>query len=132
MISRAAFAFLLVTVALHAQTNDLAERSHQAKKLMSEGRFAEAIPIYQSLVRAVPGNPGLILNLGMAEQMAGQPRQAIPQFEAVLKLDPENIPALTLIAEAYQNTGKFDSAAATYRKLTSPERDRPAIVVWTR
>lgn len=119
MISRAAFAFLLVTVALHAQTNDLAERSHQAKKLMSEGRFAEAIPIYQSLVRAVPGNPGLILNLGMAEQMAGQPRQAIPQFEAVLKLDPENIPALTLIAEAYQNTGKFDSAAATYRKLTA-------------
>src|SRR6185312_2336059 len=86
--------FFLWTTAGFAQTEDLAEQSQHAKELMAEGRFSEAIPIYQKLVAAVPGNPGLVLNLGLAEQMAGQPEKAVPHFETVLKVQPDNIPAL--------------------------------------
>src|SRR5689334_12575079 len=84
-----------------AQTDDPASESHRAKELMAQGRFEEAIPIYEALVKAVPGNPGLILNLGLAQEMAGNPAQAIPHFEAVLKVQPDNIPALTSIATAH-------------------------------
>ena len=62
------FYFLLfVTSLLLAQPNELAFQSQRAKQLMAAGRFSEAIPIYQALVIALPGNPGLILNLGMAQ-----------------------------------------------------------------
>src|SRR5690242_2529035 len=52
-----------------AQGDDLALQSHHAKELMASGRFEEAIPIYERLVRALPGNEGLVLNLGLAEYM---------------------------------------------------------------
>ena len=59
--------FFLVAISAGAQSDDLALKSRRAKDLMAAGRFAEAIPIYEELVRAVPGNPGLLLNLGLAE-----------------------------------------------------------------
>src|ERR1700693_923931 len=68
------------------QDQDLAALSHTVKQLMAEGHFEEAIPICEQLVKAIPGNPGLILNLGMAEEMAGHPSQAGPRFEEGLQL----------------------------------------------
>src|SRR5689334_14504172 len=99
LLTRAAF-LLCAARLLTAQDADLALQSKQAKQLMSEGRFADAIPIYQQLVRAVPGNMGLVLNLGLAQEMAGRPADAVPQFEAVLKQDPANVPALTSLGTA--------------------------------
>jgi tetratricopeptide (TPR) repeat protein len=106
-----------------ANSDALAEQSHRAKELMAEHRFADAIPIYEQLVRALPGNPGLILDLGLAEQMAGQPRKAIPQFEAVLKLQPDNVPALTSLAMAALQTNQPRLALAPLEKLTRLEPD---------
>ncbi|PYT54824.1 MAG: hypothetical protein DMG46_21295, partial [Acidobacteria bacterium] len=48
------------------QTDSLALKSQRAKQLMAEGYFAQAIPLYRELNQAVPNNPGLLLNLGMA------------------------------------------------------------------
>ncbi len=118
-------AFLLFTCLADAQSEDLAEQSHHAKELMAEGRFSEAIPIYQKLVQAVPGNSGLTLNLGLAEQMAGYTREAIPYFETVLKAQPDNVPALSSLADAYLSLDQFDDAARQYRKLTVAEPSDP-------
>jgi predicted Zn-dependent protease len=95
----------------------LAEQSHRAKELMAERRYAEAIPIYEQLVKALPGNPGLMLDLGLAEHMAGQPGKAIPQFQAVLKLQPDNVPALTSLAMAALQTNQARLALAPLEKL---------------
>jgi tetratricopeptide (TPR) repeat protein len=126
LATRAAFFVLFVSscCALAAQSQDeLAEQSHQAKQLMSEGRFAEAVPIYQHLVRAVPGNPGLVLNLGLAQEMAGHPSDAIPQFEAVLKADPNSVPALTSLATAHLQLNQPKLAIAPLQKLLSLQPD---------
>lgn len=123
---RAAFfvAFICFHGGLTAQSRDeLAEQSHQAKQLMSEGRFAEAIPIYQKLVRAVPGNPGLILNLGLAQEMAGHPTDAIPQFEAVLKADPTSVPALTSLGTAHLQLNQPKLAIPPLQKLLTLQPD---------
>ena len=61
-----------------AQEQDLAALSHTVKQLMAEGHFEEAIPICEQLVKAMPGNPGLVLNLGMAEEMARTPEPGGP------------------------------------------------------
>jgi predicted Zn-dependent protease len=107
---------------LSAQSPDqLAEQSHHAKELMAEGRFAEAIPIYQSLIRAIPGNPGLVLNLGLAEEMAGHPAEAVEQFESVLKTQPDNIPALTSLVTARLQLNQPQLAIAPLEKLITLE-----------
>lgn len=115
LLTGAAF-FLLVTIA-SAQTEDLAEQSQHAKELMAAGRFAEAIPVYQKLVDEVPGNPGLVLNLGLAEEMAGRPQRAIPHFEAVLRAEPDSIPALTSLAMAELQTNRPGAAVAPLERL---------------
>src|SRR5207245_4980214 len=69
------------------QSNSLALKSQRAKELMAKGNFAQAIPLYRELNQAVPNNPGLMLNLGMALQMAGRKREAISELEAAVKLD---------------------------------------------
>ncbi len=113
---RGAYCFLLCGMLAFAQ-EDLAEQSHHAKELMADGRFAEAIPIYEKLVKAVPGNTGLLLNLGLAEEMAGQPARAIPHLEAVLKAQPDAVPALISLGMARLQVNQPREAMAPLRKL---------------
>lgn len=117
-------AFLLAAVS-SAQTEDLAGQSEHAKELMAQGRFAEAIPIYQRLVDAVPGNPGLVLNLGLAEEMAGEPQKAIPHFQTVLAAEPDSIPALTSLAMAELQTNRPGAAVPPLEKLVRLQPDNP-------
>lgn len=90
---------------------------------MGQGRFEEAIPVYRDLVRAVPGNPGLILNLGLAQFMAGHPADAVPQFEAVLKADPASIPALSSLGTAHLQLNQPHAAIPPLQKLVKLQPD---------
>jgi predicted Zn-dependent protease len=114
---QAGAAFLLLATNLLAQPDLLAEQASQAKAYMAERRYAEAIPIYQKLITEVPGNPGLILNLGLAEEMAGHAQQAIPHFKTVLKAQPHNVPALTSLAMAELQLNRPGAAVAPLETL---------------
>ncbi len=117
---RAAFFLVVSCCRLSAQSQDqLAEQSHHAKELMAEGRFAEAIPLYRELVQATAGNPGFVLNLGLAEEMAGHPAEAAEQFESVLKTQPDNIPALTSLGTARLQLNQPRLAIAPLEKLVT-------------
>src|SRR6266480_6069024 len=89
-----------------AQSNDLAAKSQRAKEFMAQGKFTEAIPLYRELNQAVPRNPGLMLNLGMALHMTGDDRASIPQLEAVVKLDPKLAPAWLFLGAARLELGQ--------------------------
>lgn len=104
---------------LAAQPTDLASQSQRVKELMSAGRFEEAIPICRRLVQAAPGNPGLVLNLALAQHMAGHDRDAIPNFEIVLKSDPKSIPALLSLGAAHLALDEPQLAATALRKAVS-------------
>jgi tetratricopeptide (TPR) repeat protein len=99
------------------QSEDLAAESHRAKEFMADHRFSEAVPLYEHLVKAVPGNPGLLLNLALAEEMAGQHARSIPNFEAVLKTQPDNIPALVSLSMARLQLNQSREALPPLRKL---------------
>lgn len=87
-------------VVLWGQSDELAREAQRANELMAAGKYAEAIPIYERIAKALPTNPGIQLNLGLAEHMAGREREAIPHLEAALKAQPNQIPALTALAQA--------------------------------
>src|SRR3954447_25776141 len=85
---------------LQAQTEEQSKDSQRARELMEAGQFEQAIPIYQKLVQAIPGNTGLILDLALAERMAGRDRESIAHFEAVLKAEPKNRDVRGMLADA--------------------------------
>ena len=116
--------FLLASAALFAQSlfaqsEELVRQSQRGKQLMAEGRFADAVPVYRQLVKALPANPGLLLNLGLAERMAGQPGQAIGHFEAVLKLQPRNLPALVSLGAAHLELDETRAAVDPLQKAVA-------------
>src|SRR5260370_2941004 len=79
------------------QIDSLALKSQQAKQLMAEGHFQQAISLYRELNKAVPNNPGLKLNLGMALHLAGKKREAIPELEQAVKDDAHIPPSCPLL-----------------------------------
>ncbi|HME01025.1 MAG TPA: tetratricopeptide repeat protein [Terriglobia bacterium] len=98
------------------QSPALAEKAQHAKELMAAGRAGEAVPIYTELVKSIPNNPGLILNLGLALDLSGRKRDAIRQYEAVLKIDANSFPALLLAGTAYMDLGEPPKALAPLEK----------------
>src|SRR6266576_7062547 len=114
-----------------AQSNDLIVKSQQAKQLMAQGRFAEAIPIYRELNQALPNNPGLLLNLGMALHMTGNERRSIPPLEAAVKLDPKIVPAWLFLGTARLQLGQIPAAMDalnTVLRLQPDHRDALAML----
>ncbi len=101
----AGIAVLLAFAAAGQQQDQLALKSRQAKSLLAEGRFADAIPLYEELVKALPGNPGVRLNLGIAEHMAGRDREAAATLGEVLRVEPNHGPALAMCGASYLRLG---------------------------
>lgn len=93
---------------------------------MEAGRYQDAIPVYQHLVQALPNNPGLLLNLGLALHMAGRESEAIQKLATVTRSQPKLIPALIALADAHLALNRPYQAAEQYRKLTdlSPQDPR--------
>ena len=101
--------------------NDLAEKSEQAKQLMVAGKFETAIPIYKELVRALPRETGLLLNLALAQHMAGHEAESIPNFEAVLRVQPGAMPALLSLGAARLALGQSQQAIGPLEKALAAD-----------
>src|SRR6202140_2764237 len=112
-------AIVLLASSLLAQSPDLAEKSHRAKDLMAAQRFDEAVPIYRELVRALPNNPGLVMNLGLALDYSGHKREALGEFEKALHLDPSNAVALLFLGTTYLDLGEATKALNPLERAVS-------------
>jgi tetratricopeptide (TPR) repeat protein len=101
-------AFLLVAPSAPAgpPSEDLAAKARQGKEAMAAGRFDEAAALYAAIVQALPREPGMLLNLGMALSMAGRPRDALPPLEAALRLRPDLLPASLFLGTAHVDLGE--------------------------
>lgn len=108
---------------LAAQSPALAEESVRARNFMAAGQYAAAIPLYRSLVRALPRNSGLITNLGMALHMAGHETQAVEELNAALTLDPANVPASLYLGYAYLSLGQPQRAVAPLERAVNAQPD---------
>ena len=86
---------------------------------MASHKYEEAIPLYRQLVQAAPGNPGLLLNLALAEHMAGREKESIPHFETVLRAQPNLLPALLSLGAARLSLDQPELAIAPLRKAVA-------------
>lgn len=106
---------LLAPALLLAQETDLAAQSRRASELMAAGRYGEAARAYRELTQAVPDNPGLLLNLGMALHLSGQDREAVAPLEAALKGQPDAFPAALFLGAAHMGLGRPAAAVPPLR-----------------
>src|SRR5262252_811942 len=115
------FSILVVSISAYStplpQMEGLAVKSQQAKQLMAEGKFQQAIALYRELNEAVPNNPGLKLNLGMALHLAGKKREAIPELEQAVKLDPQLAPAWLFLGTTRLQLGETAAAIKPLRTV---------------
>ena len=117
------FAWLLAVVLLSAQTPspDLVRRSQSAAAAMQGGRFDDAARLYQELVRAVPGDAGLLMNLGMALAMGGHEAEAIGPLERAIKLAPALVPAHLFLGSSYLALGEPAKAVPPLKRVIAAE-----------
>jgi predicted Zn-dependent protease len=115
------FGAFLISGFSYAQSEDLAEKSRRGKEAMAAQRYDEAISIYSELVRALPNEAGLRLNLGLAYSMADQPQKAIPQLEAAVKLQPNLVPALLVLGSSHLDLGAPGKAIGPLQKVIAAQ-----------
>ena len=102
-------------------SEDLAAKAARGKEAMAAGRFEEAGALYAEIVRALPSEPGMLLNLGMALSMAGRPREAIPHLQAALKLKPDLLPASLFLGTARMELGQPALAVEPLQKVVAAQ-----------
>ena len=122
-----AVAWLACVLSLSAQSPELAAKAQQAKQAMAARNFEQAAKIYADLVEAVPDNPGLLLNLGMARHMAGHDRDAVAPLQAALKIDPNIFPANLFLGASLLRSGSPAQAVAPLRKAVEINPDYPDV-----
>jgi len=122
------FFVCLVSISAYArplpEIDGFAEKSQEAKQLMAEGKFQQAIVVYRELNEALPNNPGLKLNLGMALHLAGKKREAIPQLEEAVKLDPHMAPAWLFLGTTRLQLGEASAALKPLRTVLQLQPDQ--------
>jgi len=101
----------------------LAARAAQGAAALQASRFDEAAAIYGELVEQRPKDPGLLMNLGMARYMAGQPAEAIAPLQRALALNPSLAPASLFLGGALLDTGRVQDAVAPLRKAVTAMPD---------
>ena len=101
---------------LLAQPAAVVEKAERAQLWMAQQRFADAAGLYEELVKALPGNPGMLMNLGMARHMAGQDAAAVAPLEAALKIQPIP-PAFLFLGASYLRLNQPAKAVAPLRRF---------------
>jgi predicted Zn-dependent protease len=118
-------AYFLAGAAVSARpsSDDLAAKAQRGKEAMAAGRFDEAAALYAQITRALPNEPGMLLNLGMALSMAGRPREALPRLEAALRLRPDLLPASLFLGAALLELGHPARAVEPLQKVVAAQPD---------
>ena len=103
--------------------DELAARAQQAKQAMATGRYGEAASLYGEIVRALPNEAGMRMNLGLALSMAGRAREAVPQLQAALKLKPDLLPASLFLGACYVELGQPAKATLPLETFLAAQPD---------
>lgn len=101
-------------------------RERLAVALYRAGRYGEAIPVFEELLKEGAGQPDGAARLMLAECYLpqGQTTAAREQVQMVLQRDQNNLPALRLLARTWGAVGEYGSALrAAQRALSVAPRD---------
>jgi predicted Zn-dependent protease len=123
-MTRSVLACLLIVVLAGpalGQPWDLAARSRDAAAAMKGGRFDEAARIYRELLKSLPDEPGLLMNLGMALAMGRREKEALAPLERAVSLNPKLLPAHLFLGSSYLALGVGAKAVAPLERVVAAD-----------
>ncbi|KAJ9184519.1 hypothetical protein P3X46_004234 [Hevea brasiliensis] len=87
-----------------------------ANILRSRNKFIDALAIYESVLEKDSGNVEAHIGKGICLQMQSMGRVAFDSFAEAVRLDPQNVCALTHCGILYKDEGRLVEAAESYHK----------------
>ncbi|MBM3754842.1 MAG: tetratricopeptide repeat protein [Acidobacteria bacterium] len=112
-------------VLLFLQAADPGALSQQAKTAMAAGRFDEAIGLYSQILKSLPGHPGILLNLCLANHSAGHYAEAVKQCGLTLQKDPKMIPANLFLGAAELKLDRPERAVQPLERYHAAQPNQP-------
>ena len=115
-------AALLATATWAAQSTG----DREAAALVEQGKFEQAVPILETILKQSPGDLKARNLLGIALSQMGRPKEAQAHFEMVLKVTPNDPTAHAGMAEIAFAKGRYADTVSHFEKsgglyLTVPE-----------
>lgn len=89
----------------------------EARKLIKQERFADAISYLKKAVNAQPGNPDYLTELAYATRKSGDTERAFGYYEEALSIDPEHIGAMNYLGILYVQTDQVDKAKELLQRI---------------
>lgn len=111
-----AYVVLSSPLLLNAQsTPRVPEQIQKGERLLSQGRWEEAIQEFRAALRIEPNRSDTHANLGMAYYFNGDSASAIPEFQEALRLEQDRVDALHGLGLALYDRGDFAGAIKAFR-----------------
>lgn len=102
--------FILIFVGT-AVANPVKQKFEEATKAYSQGRFQDAVNLYEEVIQLYPKLPQAYFFMGMAHRSLGTSLSEITWlFEKAIELDPEYAKAHENLGKIYYELGRFDEA----------------------
>ena len=116
--------FLLYTICLISPTitnstvsiDDETNRMERAYDSLNEGEIADALQLYDEILKENPNHIDALNYKGLALASVGHYEEAIQWYDKALTIDPSNISALNNKGVALYNLGHYDEAIQWYDK----------------
>ncbi len=83
------------------------------------GRLELAEAAYREVLKALPGNPGVSVNLAIVLRLAGRPKEGLAYCEQAVAGDPELIEAHATLGALLTDLGRPDEAVGAHQKALS-------------
>ena len=96
--------------ALNVTSNNHIAYTHIADILLEQGKFDEAISLYNKALQSAPSFIDLRFNLGIALAKSGKLAEAAQEYEKILLIQPQNAFAHNNLGLVFSRQGKFDQA----------------------
>lgn len=109
--------------AVQRQLSDADKKFVRGNKLYAEGKYPEAVEIFQEAVTMSADQWAYHFNLGLAAKKAGLEDQTISAFGKAVELNPDSFSCNKEIGEALAKAQRFDEARPYYDKAYEINQD---------
>jgi Flp pilus assembly protein TadD len=119
-------AITMYSAAAASAPSNVALQLRCADALARSGKIGQARQLLMDRLHQNRGQPDLIRALALVDLVAGQPAEAIAQFDRILARNPRDVRALGDKAVALDLLGQHATAQATYREVLALTPNDPA------
>jgi Flp pilus assembly protein TadD len=121
-------AISMYTAAAASEPSDIALQLRCVDALARGGKITQARQLLTDRLRTNHGQHDLIRALALVDLVAGQPAQAIAQFDQILATNPADIRTLVDKAVALDLLAQHTAAQAIYRQVLATAPNDPAAI----